>query len=74
MKKVIVAFIAALLVVTSITPVSAAAVPPTAETQDIPSPLAEQTEWYVRIHNGKLQKRLWSITYSRWLTDWIDVG
>lgn len=23
--------------------------------------------------NGKLQKRLWSITYQVWLTDWIDV-
>lgn len=35
--------------------------------------MAEQTEWITRIYNGKLQKRLWSITYAKWLTDWIDV-
>lgn len=36
------------------------------------TPRAEQTKWYFRIHNGKQQKRLWSVTYQRWLTDWID--
>ena len=34
---------------------------------------AEQTQWYFRINNGVLEKRLWSITYQRWLTDWIPV-
>lgn len=34
---------------------------------------AEQTKWYYRVYNGKLQKRLWSITEEKWLTDWIDV-
>ena len=33
---------------------------------------AEQTEWAYRYKNGKLQRRLWSITYGKWLTDWID--
>lgn len=33
---------------------------------------AEQTEWVYRYYNGKLQRRLWSITYGKWLTDWID--
>ena len=33
---------------------------------------AEQTKWYYRTHDGKLQKRLWSVTYGKWLTDWID--
>lgn len=33
---------------------------------------AEQTEWIFRYNNGKLQRRLWSITYGKWLTDWID--
>lgn len=33
----------------------------------------EETTWYYRVHNGMLQKRLWSITYGRWLTDWLDV-
>lgn len=37
----------------------------------IVSPLAEQTEWKYRRHNGRLEKRLWSNTYNKWLTDWI---
>ena len=35
---------------------------------------AEETIWYFRVFNGMVQKRLWSITYGRWLTDWIDIG
>lgn len=31
---------------------------------------AEQTEWVYRFMDGKLQKRLWSITYNKWLTNW----
>ena len=31
---------------------------------------AEQTEWKFRVYNGKYQKRLWSITYEKWLTEW----
>lgn len=31
---------------------------------------AEETTWYFRINNGVGERRLWSITYSRWLTDW----
>lgn len=34
----------------------------------------EETEWYFRVANGLLQKRLWSITYGYWLTDWITIG
>lgn len=34
---------------------------------------AEETAWYFRVHQGMLQKRLWSITYRKWLTDWLDV-
>ena len=36
------------------------------------SPQAEETEWYFRVYNGKVQKRLWSYTRGIWLTDWID--
>ena len=32
---------------------------------------AEQTRWYLRAHNGVKQKRLWSVTYGYWKTDWI---
>lgn len=37
------------------------------------SPQAEETIWYTRQYNGKMQKRLWSITHGCWLTDWIDI-
>lgn len=33
----------------------------------------EETMWYYAYNNGVLQKRLWSLTYAKWLTDWIDV-
>lgn len=35
---------------------------------------SEETAWYFRVYNGMVQKRLWSLTYRRWLTDWIDIG
>lgn len=35
----------------------------------------EETEWYYRITgDGLVQKRLWSLTYGYWLTDWITIG
>lgn len=38
------------------------------------STLTEQKEWILRVYNGYRQKRLWSITYNKWLTDWITIG
>ena len=36
---------------------------------------AEETEWHYRItDDGLFQKRLWSITYGYWKTDWITIG
>lgn len=36
---------------------------------------AEETKWYYRItDDGLFQRRLWSITYRKWLTDWITIG
>lgn len=35
---------------------------------------AEETIWYFRTYNGRAQMRLWSLTYRKWLTDWIDIG
>jgi hypothetical protein len=32
---------------------------------------AEETVWSYRINNGILEKRLWSVTNLRWLTDWM---
>ena len=34
----------------------------------------EETVWYFRTFNGMKQMRLWSLTYGRWLTPWIDIG
>jgi len=42
------------------------------ETEPTISAFSEQTQWYYRAYNGKLQRRLWSLTYEKWLTDWID--
>ncbi|MCL2437073.1 MAG: hypothetical protein FWD00_03430 [Clostridiales bacterium] len=33
-------------------------------------PLTEQFEWRYRVHNGRLQRRLWSLTWGVWRTDW----
>lgn len=42
---------------------------------EIITPQAEVTEWVFRYNeNGVLQKRLWSRTYAKWLTDWINVN
>ncbi len=35
---------------------------------------AEETKWVYRTYNGNIEKRLWSLTYAKWLTDWIYVG
>ncbi len=33
----------------------------------------EKTCWYYRVYKGVKQKRLWSITYKRWKTNWINM-
>jgi len=45
---------------------------PTSSSEEV-MPRAEQREWVWRIHNGNYEKRLWSNTYGKWLTDWIIV-
>lgn len=35
-------------------------------------PKSEELKYYYRIYNGKWQYRIWSVTYGRWVTDWID--
>lgn len=35
---------------------------------------AEEFVWFYRTHEGRRQKRLWSLTYQRWVTEWIDIG
>ncbi len=34
----------------------------------------EEYVWFYRTYEGRRQKRLWSLTYQRWVTDWIDIG
>lgn len=34
---------------------------------------AEEVRWYYRVRDGVREMRLWSITYQRWLTDWVPV-
>ncbi len=53
---------------------AASPVLPTALEDEGIEPRTEETVWYTRFHEGRWQKRLWSITYERWLTEWIDVG
>lgn len=45
----------------------------TTATYSAVSPLADETVWKYRMNNGVLEKRLWSNTYNKWLTDWIVV-
>jgi hypothetical protein len=40
--------------------------PPSADN----SVLAEETQWYYRVIDGRVQRRLWSISYNKWITDW----
>lgn len=35
---------------------------------------AEETIWYFREWGGNRYMRLWSLTYGKWLTDWIYIG
>ncbi len=34
----------------------------------------EETKWYYRTENGVLQKRQWSLTYGKWMSEWTDVA
>ena len=33
-------------------------------------PCVEETQWYYTVIDGVIYKRLWSITYDKWLTEW----
>lgn len=73
-KKSLLFLFAALLSVNIITTYAfAASIPANTTDENIITPRAEETEWVFRDYNGVIQKRLWSRTYARWLTDWINV-
>lgn len=80
MKRII-SFLLAALICLSLSPVVFAAEVYTVEEKDSlylsdqgESTRAEETMWYFRTVNGMMQMRLWSLTYRKWLTDWIDIG
>lgn len=35
-------------------------------------PRAEEFRYYYRVYDGKMQIRVWSLTFGRWVTDWMD--
>lgn len=72
MKKLSLLFVALTLMISVAAPVLAVAPQEGADSSTI-NARAEETEWRYRNVNGYIEKRLWSITYSRWLTDWQRV-
>ena len=34
---------------------------------------AEEIRIYYRVNHGVREMRIWSLTYGRWLTDWVPV-
>lgn len=76
MKKLFASCLSVLILVFSVIPVAAASAPaPVSVMEEDPIARAEQTTWVFRTTpDGKNQMRLWSITYGRWLTDWITIN
>jgi len=62
-----------LLFATGTAPIVSTAASP-ALVQDVTENSARtiETKWYYRTYNGVYQKRLWSLTDQKWLTDWMD--
>ena len=78
LKRLLVSVMLVLVMCVSLIGTVASAAEYTPAPQDTSSdgeitPMAEETMWYFRNYNGQLQKRLWSITEGKWLTDWINV-
>ena len=47
--------------------------PPSNSNNELIEPKKEETNWEFAVIDGALHKRLWSITYGKWLTEWIRV-
>lgn len=62
----------ALLSVVSIMPQARAAAPEDSQTASTNTGRIQQVRVYYRMHNGKKQYRVWSITEGKWLSDWTD--
>ena len=76
-KKLLVCLLAAMMALPFAIPVMAAEVVTKesvyAADQGI-APFTDVTRIYFRIHNGRLQARVWSITRGIWLTGWEYVN
>ena len=73
-KLILISFLICLTLFGTVLMVSAsAAYVPDAETSEV-QPRVEETRWYYKTVDGVDYMRLWSITYGKWLTDWIPVG
>lgn len=77
MRKLSLLIVALALCICSVTPALATNTPTlvpkdTLTTSNV-STRAEQTEWRYQYIDGRLSKRLWSLTYNRWLTDWEPI-
>ena len=75
MVKKLIRFVTCISIVVAIfVPMTLAAyTAPTNNCDTMVEPKKEETEWVMKMINGALHKRLWSITYEMWLTDWIRV-
>jgi hypothetical protein len=72
-KKLLLCLTAAVLVVNVATTTAfAMSTPEESNSNQSLALKAEQTKWIYRNYNGVLQKRLWSVTNSTWLTDWMN--
>lgn len=72
MKKLALWIATVCLVFSAVIPSVAAAEPPVETVQTSQDTRSQEVIWVTRVYNGKQQKRLWSVTYGYWLTDWID--
>lgn len=70
MKK----FLVGILVFTGCTVICSSAVFAAENVKRLESRNANETVWVERTYQKKKEKRLWSTTYQKWLTDWKEAG
>ncbi len=73
-RGMIISLIVAILISSNSTYCFAGVIEKKAYSTNVVEIKAEEFIWKYRLYNGKKQKRLWSATRNRWVTDhWIDV-
>lgn len=76
MKKIKVFLLSTILCASFVTPCWASTVQCSASAEIVlqeVSTRSEVSKWYYRNYEGIKQKRLWSVTYGYWKTDWMSV-